>query len=482
MNREEILAVYDRGPEAVVALVEQLQQMVNDLSARVKQLEDRLSTTSHNSSKPPSSDCSSKTTKSLRQPSGKKPGGQKGHPGSTLQLVDTPDRVLIHSPLHCQRCGRPLAQGEVVSVERRQVFDLPDVLLEVVEHRSELKQCPDCQHTSRGEFPPSVNATVEYGERVRAISVYLMNYQLLPFDRTSQLMGDLFGCPISVATLLDSIQRCSQGLEEAEAKIKQEIGRAEVVNFDETGLKIAGKRHWLHVASTAELTHYASHARRGKEASDEIAILPNFTGRAIHDGLSSYHSYECDHGLCNAHHLRELTFIEEREGQAWAGKMKALLVEIKHRVCEAREGGEENLDQELIAQFEQGYQQVLEEGFETNPPIPTAPLSESGPKKRGRKKQSKAKNLLDRLSKYRSEVLAFMYDFRVPFDNNLAERDLRMMKVQQKISGCFRSTEGAKYFCRIRSYISTVRKQGKNVLEMIERVFKGNPLLPNPGG
>jgi len=309
-----------------------------------------------------------------------------------------------------------------------------------------------------------------------------MNYQLLPFERTSQLFADLFGCPISVATLLDSIHRCSEGLEETEKEIKQGLVQAEVVNFDETGLKIAGKRHWLHVASTTELTHYGSHARRGKEAMDEIAILPNFRGRAIHDGLSCYHSYECDHGLCNAHHLRELTFIEEREGQAWAGKMKGLLVEIKHRVCEAREGGEEKLEQELMESFEHRYQQVLEEGFETNPPTPTAAMSESGPKKRGRKKQSKARNLLDRLSKYRSEVLAFMYDFRVPFDNNLAERDLRMMKVQQKISGCFRSSEGAKFFCRIRSYISTVRKQGKNVLEMIERVFKGNPLLPNPGG
>lgn len=496
MSREEIIAVYDRGPEAVVAFVEPLlcvieqqqqqlaaqQQMIEDLTARVKQLEDRLATDSHNSSKPPSSDGAINNTKSLRPKSNRKPGGQKGHPGSTLRLSDTPDRVVSHSPRQCQACATPLCEIAASGYERRQVFDLPPTKLEVTEHRGEIKQCPTCQRINRGEFPSGVSSTVQYGERVRAQAVYLSNYQLLPFERTSEVMADLFACPLSVATVAEAIKRCSEELAETEELIKRGVQQAEVANFDETGLYIAGERHWLHVASTEKLTHYGCHPRRGQAATDEIGILPQFRGRSVHDSLSSYHRYECDHALCNAHHLRELTFIEERDGEAWAGKMKELLVEIKHRVAEVKEAGGEKLSQRLINKFEQRYQAVIAEGLKAHPPSGHAAEAESGRKKRGRKKQSKAKNLLDRLSKYRGEVLAFMYDFRVPFDNNQAERDLRMMKVQQKISGCFRSNEGAKYFCRIRGYISTVRKQGKNVLEMIERVFRGNPSVPIPGG
>jgi transposase len=493
VQHEEILAVYNQGPQAVVNLVERFltiieqqqqqivaqQRTIEELTARVKQLEDQLAQNSHNSSKPPSSDSSTNRRKSLRTSTQRKPGGQKGHPGSTLIAVETPDRILIHSPSQCESCGTDLSEVEASEVVRRQVFDLPPMKLEVVEHQSQIKPCPACHHTNKGQFPIGVEATVQYGEAIRSLAVYLMNYQLLPFERASELIEDLLGCRMSVATLNDSIKRAYEELEQTQEIIKQSIAKAAVANFDETGFYIAGNRRWLHVASTDTLTHYQWHQYRGNRATEQIGILPVFEGRAVHDGLSSYHKYECLHSLCNAHHLRELIFIEERENQGWAGEMKKLLLEIKQSVEEARAKGLESLKLRVIKAYEERYEKLIQEGLAATSTSQLAVAQYEQPKKRGRKKQSKAKNLVDRLSKYREEVLAFMYDFRVPFDNNQAERDLRMMKVQQKISGCFRSEQGASYFCRIRSYISTVKKQGGNVLEMIKGVFKGTPSLPN---
>lgn len=478
MTHEEIQAVYASGSEAVIVLVELLlermaeqEQIIAELRVRVKELEDRLAADSHNSSQPPSSDRVKSQMRSLRLPSGKRPGGQPGHPGRTLRMVETPDRIVIHRPTQCQYCGASLKSEQMSESERRQVFDLPPMKLEVVEHQAESKRCTSCQQTTKGQFPETVSQPVQYGERIKALGVYLMNYQLLPYERTSEVLGDLFGCSMSAGTLYGAAQACAEGLAEIEEQIKQGVRQADVAHFDETGLDIEGKRQWLHVSSTQTLTHYGSHPKRGKEATESIGILPEFDGTAVHDGWSSYRQYACAHALCNAHHLRELTFIQEQDGQVWAGEMKRLLVEIKQRVEQAAEM--QRLDEPTVQEFEQRYQQILDEGLEANPkPVPTA-----GPEKRGRRKQSKARNLLDRLGTYREQVLAFMYDFRVPFDNNLAERDLRMMKVQQKISGCFRCAEGATSFCRIRSYISTLRKQGKHVLSALESVFTGEPLV-----
>jgi transposase len=256
--------------------------------------------------------------------------------------------------------------------------------------------------------------------------------------------------------------------------IKQGVAQAAVGHFDETGRYVAGKRQGLHVASTAQLTHYAPHVKRGTEATTEIGILPVFGGTVVHDGLRSYLSYDCRHSLCNAHHLRALTFIHEQMGQAWAGEMKRLLVEIKAAVAEAQQHGAAALAASQSEDFERRYQASLEQGFVLEQAAPRLPTG-----RRGRKKQSKAKNLLDRLDQYRRETLAFMSDFALPFDNNLAERDLRMMKVQQKISGGFRTTAGATAFCRIRGYISTLKKQGQHVLAALKSVFAGNPLVPD---
>lgn len=480
MNRDEIKAVYDRGPEAVIdlvvhlfAIIHEQQVQIASLTARVSELEDRLAKDSHNSSKPPSSDSFKKKTTSLREPSGKKSGGQPGHTGHTLLKVETPDHVIMHEVTQCLSCGAELSNLAAADYECRQVFDLPPLKLEVTEHRAEIKQCPCCGTCTTGGFPEAVTRSVQYGTGIKALALYLMNYHLLPLRRTSEILEDIFGQAIAEATLAEAATFCAEELTDTEARLKEGLRLAEVGHFDETGMYVCGKRLWLHVASTESLTHYACHPKRGFEATAEIEILPAFTGRAMHDGLRSYFVYECGHALCNAHHLRELTFIEEQFGQAWAGKMKALLREIKRQVGEAKARGEACLEADRIAEFEQRYAEILQQGFAveaTREPPPSG--------KRGRKRQSKAKNLLDRLSAYRGETLAFMYDFRVPFDNNLAERDLRMMKVQQKISGCFRTGAGATSFCRIRSYVSTMRKQGHNVLTALKSVFAGHPIAP----
>jgi len=472
MTRDEIKAIYDAGPETVITLVLSLFEQIEQLTTRVAELEARLATNSRNSNQPPASDGPAKPIKPTRQPSGKKPGGQKGHPGTTLKPSPAPDRIEYHSPpacAHCQRSLAAVAGGQ--SPETRQVFDLPPLKLEVTEHRLVNKICPHCAWVNDARFPSDRPAGVSYGANLKSLAVYLVNYHLLPWQRSCELIGDLTGQPIAEGTLATAIKQCAANLESCEEAIKQAIGQAAVGHFDETGVSVCGHRDWLHVASTPELTHYALNQKRGSQATDEIGILPEFAGRAVHDGWQSYFTYACEHALCNAHHLRELTFVDEQLKQPWAGGMIKLLVEIKQQVEQAASADAEQLPSAKQAEFEQAYDRLLAAGLalpENQPPPPTG--------KRGRQKQSKAKNLLDRLSNRKRETLAFMSDFRVPFDNNLAERDLRMIKVQQKVSGCFRSSAGAKAFCRIRGYISSVKKQGRHVLSALKSVFTGQPL------
>jgi transposase len=482
LNRAEIKAVYDQGPDAVITLVEGLvahfQQRIEQLETQVKELQDRLALNSNNSSKPPSSNPPAQRTKSLRTPSGKKSGAQPGHPGVTLQATPHPDQVMVHSAPACGGCGQNLSTvAGVATAERRQVFDLPPLQLLVTEHRVCEKLCPWCATLNPGSFPATVSSGVSYGPNVKALVVYFVAEHFLPWQRTSALFGDVFAQPLAGGTLGATLQHCAEGLKPAEAEIKQALQQASVAHFDETGLYVAGRRHWLHVASTAELTHYGTHAQRGTTAMDEFGILPRFKGRAVHDGWSSYWGYGCEHGLCNAHHLRELTFVEEQMGQAWAKDLKDLLLQIKDAVAQASAQGTTALPLVQQQELAKNYDEIIATGLQlpaNQPPPPDG--------RRGRRKQSKAKNLLDRLSKYKAETLAFMYDFQVPFDNNQAERDIRMVKVQQKVSGCFRSPEGAKAFCRIRGYISTMKKQGRNVLAALSSVFTGQPLSPLPGG
>jgi len=485
MTHEEIQAVYVQGPEAVIVLVEPLflliaqqQEQIAQLHAQVQALEDRLATNSRNSSKPPSSDGFVKQTRSLRQPSQRKPGGQPGHPGATLQQVTEPDQMVQHAPTQCAACGTVLsAVAGRLGEERRQVFELPPLQLVVTEHRVVIKACPGCGQDTVGTFPADVPCGASYGAGVKSLLLSLNQEHRMPSARSCQIVADLFGQPVSEGTLSTAVNGCAAALAETEARIKQGVIGSEVAHFDETGMYVEDKRGWLHSASTSQLTHYAYHDRRGAVATREIGILPAFQGRAIHDGFSSYWQYDCQHGLCNAHHLRELIFVHEQMGRAWASQMKEVLLESKRAVDTARAYDQTALPSAQVQDDEQRYTAILQAGAEEEQRDTPAATGRRGPRK-----QSKSKNLLDRLTKYQPETLAFLRDFAVPFDNNLAERDLRMMKVKQKVSGCFRTTPGAQAFCRIRSYISTMKKQGHNVIAALKSVFSGTPLVPDVPG
>jgi transposase len=469
-SREGLLALI----AALHAQVAALQTQNARLEAQVQALAARLATDSHNSSQPPASDRPGVKPhpKSLRVPSGRKPGGQPGHVGSTLRLVDAPDTVQVHAPAHCAACGRSLAAVPARRRERRQVVDLPPVQARVLEHQAETKRCPGCGAEASGQFPAGVEAPVQYGPGVATLAVYLTQAQLLPLARTGEVLAEVFGCPLSERTLARAVGMCHARLAATEAAIKQGIVAAQVAHFDETGLKLGGKGAWLHVASTARLTFYALHPQRGRAAMDAIGVVPQFQGRAMHDGLASYWQYgQCAHALCNAHHLRELTFVDEQLGQAWAKDLKDVLLESKQAVDAARAQGLVALSAPVKRAFARRYDAALAAGLLANPPpVPTG--------QRGRPKRGKAGSLVVRLRQRKAATLAFLEDFAVPFDNNQAERDIRMTKVRQKISGCFRTTPGAEQFCRIRGYISTLRKQGIPVLAALGKAMVGAPPLP----
>lgn len=488
MTRKEAEAIYDAGKETVVAVllkmdarIDVLEKQVLDLTIRldisdkrIRELENQIVKNSRNSSKPPSTDGFKKPApKSLRKKSNRKTGGQLGHKGHSLKMVENPDHTEVHKIEECECCHRSLVDHPADSVEKRQVYDLPPIQLVVTEHQCEIKHCT-CGHINKSEFPKGINAPVQYGAGVNAVAVYLKNYQFLPYKRTCELFDDLFGCPMSEGTLANIISKCNKLTETPVAQIKEQIQDSAVAHFDESGSRVEGKRWWVHSASTSIATYYDVHRKRGSEAIDEINILPWFYGRAIHDFWNPYFKYSCLHGLCNAHHLRELVFVHEQHKQKWAENMINCLLDIKNTIEQSKQTAD-HLDKNQIDDFETCYQDIIDEGYSQNPLPPMPPNAK---KKRGRRKKGKPRNLLERLDKHRNQALAFMYDFNVPFDNNLAERDIRMMKVQQKISGTFRSEHGVKSFCRIRSYISTARKNAVGAMEALVRLYNDNPFVP----
>jgi len=451
-----------------------LQAEFDTLRQEVRRLKEQIAKNSRNSSKPPSSDGLNKPKpKSLRPRSDRKPGGQKGHPGQTLRMRENPDHIVRHPVNDCECCGRSLAEQVPDRVERRQVFDIPEPKVEVTEHRGEVKTCA-CGHINRAAFPPEAAAPAQYGPGVKSRAVYLKDYQLLPFERLTEIMRDLFGCEnFSQGTLANLGRLCSQRLEPVDEIIRAQVASADVAGFDETGMRAVGSLHWLHTVSTELLTWYFAHCKRGREAMDAAGVLPEFNGRAVHDFWESYLKYGCDHAFCNAHLLRELIFLWEEQNQVWAKDMIDHLLAIKAAVDTARDAGRAVLPAENLDQFNERYLRIVQAGYAQNPVTESA-----GPKRRGRRKQSKARNLLDRFRDYPDGILAFMRDFSVPFDNNLSERDLRMIKLRQKISGTFRSFDALVDFCRIRGYVSTAKKNGLNALDALRRVFLGNPFVP----
>jgi transposase len=432
-----------------------------------------LAKNSSNSGKPPGSDGLSKPKKttSLRGKSGKRPGGQFGRKGVNLKPVQNPDNMEVHSPKTCANCETSLESVTAVSVDKRQVFDLPAISVKVTEHRAEMKVCPCCGKKNQGEFPKGVNAFTQYGERVKALAAYFLHQHLIPFERVSQLFEDLFNIPLSPGTCTNMDHKLFKNLEVFEKDLKSHLLACHVLHVDETGVRCDKKLHWIHVTSSETATFFGLHAKRGSEAVEEIGILPKYRGSLIHDHWHCYFSYkQVKHGLCNVHHLRELKFVYEEEKSSWAKEMSDLLLKGKSMVDNAKAENKTSVDSVDLALIENKYQNLILRTGSIYIDAATAEHLPDGIGKAGF-------NLFRRLLRKMDETLYFIRNLAIPFSNNLAEQDLRMEKVKQKISGCFRTFTGGAISCRVRSYISTARKQGWNIIDALADAVSGSPRM-----
>lgn len=463
--------------QALQQMLKQALERLAEAEQTIKQLKEQLGQNSRNSSWPSSRDKNRPKPKSRRQKSKRKAGGQKGHKGHTLEIASEPDVVEKHRPKNCAHCHQAFDEkAQVVDLKKRQVLDLPPLRFLITEHQAEKLCCQECGRMTMASFPEGVTHQVQYGQRVKQLAIYLKSEQFIPYERSRQLLADLFNLPITTGTLQNFVAQGAKAVEPVVEKIKKAIIVSEVAHADETGFYIKGKRTWLHTVSTLTLTYFAAHAKRGYQATHEIGILPDLEGVLMHDFWQAYLKYkQIIHALCHAHHLRDLTAIVENDKQEWAWLMIGFLLSAKQLVEEAKLAGADQLTDEQLRRIDQLYEAILSIGLIENP-LPETPPPKG---KRGRHKKTKARNLLERFIKHKPLMLRFIHDFKVPFDNNLAERDIRMMKVQQKVSGCFRSWDGAKQFCLLRSYISTVRKQGLNVWEALGSLFQGHAFIPD---
>lgn len=453
--------------ESLLAIIEAQAETIKQLQAKIAELEKRLNKNSRNSSKPPSSDGLSKPphTKSLREKGRNKSGGQLGHKGETLKQVAFPDVVIMHSINHCPDCGNELSPNLTGKI-CRQVFDIPPVQVFVTEHRAEVKHCTCCRRKISALFPENVAAPVQYGERVKSLALYLQHQHFIPEERLQQIFADVFGVSLSTATLSRVGEVAYHNLSQFEEVLFEKIKSSPVKHLDETGFRVCAKTQWLHTASTEHLTYYHVSQKRK-------SLLEGLTGVVVHDHWRPYFQLpDVKHALCNQHHLRELTALIEHEKEAWARKMRRLLrsmLRYRHYY------GDNPVPDCVLSRLGNLYDRIVAEGFvyhEKN-------LLPAVKKRQGRVPNRTGHNFLIRLRDYRKDVLRFLYDPEIPFTNNLAERDLRMMKCKQKISGGFRAQQGADIFARIRGFISTARKQGWNVFDSIQNMLSNQlPQLP----
>lgn len=483
LSRETFDQLVAANPDAVYALVQDLAQQVVALTAQnaaltrqVQEVAARLGQHSQNSHRPPSSDGPQVVVpRSQRQRSGKQPGGQPGHPGHTLEMRASPTLVIAYHPVQCGQCGATLRDVVPTKVEKRQVVDLPPLALAVTEHRAATVCCPHCAQRTAAAFPDGIAPGIQYGPQLLGLGLYLRYYQLLPYARIVETLTDLFGAGPSAGTLQRVGLRAAATLAPVEAALKAALAAAAVLHTDETGIRVQGQRAWVHVVSTARLTHLAWHTKRGRAATDAIDILPHYHGWLVHDAWAAYGHVRGQHALCNAHLLRDLAAVAEQPTQRWAGAMQRFLRAVYREVGTGRAAGLTACPASRCATLRHRYQRLVALGEAANPPAQRQP----GDPTRGRLKQSQARNLLNRLRTHPAAVLAFLHDWTVPFDNNQAERDLRMLKVQQKISGTFRDTTHADAFCRLRSYLATLRKQGQAILAALTLTLRCQPPMPD---
>ena len=464
--------------DELAALVVQQAQVINELRARVAALEAenaelkrRLGMNSTNSSQPPSADGLAKPVrKSLRGKTGRKPGGQAGHPGSTLAPVAVPDEVIRHEPTACGGCGGGLLGAVEVGLTRRQVFDLPEIAVRVTEHQAIARQC-GCGTVTRGAVPVGVDAPVQYGPRIAAIIVYLYVGQFLSKKRTAQALAELFGTPISQGTVASITRRAAAGLDGFRELVRERITAAQVVHFDETGLRVQGKLRWVHSASTSKYALIWVHDKRGRAAMDAAGVLPSFTGIAVHDAWAPYDCYPAaTHALCNAHLLRELVAVTEiagadERGWCWAEQVRTALLELKAAAEHAAAEGKSAIEPAQLSLYI-GY-------IRSAASIAASTACAPGDAVAARHR-ALARRILDRQADY----LRFATDFRVPFDNNAAEREIRMVRLREKVSGCLRTVVGATDFAAIRSYLATVAKHGIGFLHALTELIQGRAWLP----
>jgi transposase len=443
------------------------------LRERVAELERRLGQNPRNSDKPPSSEGYEKPPpRSRREVTDRPSGGQPGHQGRTLRQVQEPDERVVHSPTVCAGCGASLAGAPVTSTEGRQVFDLPEVALRVTAHVLEHRRC-GCGQTTMAAAPAGVGAPVQYGPGLRGLATYLLAAQYLPLARCAELLAELLGAPVSEGTLAAWYAAAAAGLAEFDAALADRLAHADVLGADETGARVDGRLAWIHALRTDRLTLYSVSAKRGAQAMTAAGVLPVLGPDAVlvHDFWSPYWTFAVTHAVCGAHLLRELAAAAEVDGQAgWAEGLDRLLGEIDRTVLAARDAGADELAPGLLAAYQRRYNDLIEAGWAANP--------EHHPGGRGKRRRPRHVNLLDRLDGHRDEVLRFATDLRVPFTNNGSEQDVRPVKIRMKIAGCLRTMAGAEAFCRLRSYLSTARKQGQPGFLVLRMLHDSDPWMP----